>query len=422
VRRLWNILKTAAGWTPLRPRTIIAAALLLWVYQYYGVERADLVLLVVGVGGLALLGIAVLAVTVVAIGFRLHGGPPAEDPWTFSVGTPFRTGYRLAIGAWIPLVQIDIEWVRPEGIDVRFVPSRGRLVEEVIAHRRCVTDHVVRRYRFTDAFGLARISFELATPQALKAVSARARLRSAEIFRQLTSGDAVSHPMGEPQGDFIDMRPYTPGDPLKQILWKAYARTRKLLVRVPERAIAPRQKTLAYLVSHGSDEAAAGTARTALEQGVFGRDFVFCADGESTTATQVSEALEQIVRSWSATESGGEGLGPFLEREGQGGGKSCIVFAPAQPGPWLDKVEVQARSRRAALSVLVGVDGLRMQQGQSMLARLMIAGAGEHRERIRGLRQVCDRLAATGVPVLVVDRAAGVPVHPRHLKLLEGRR
>ncbi len=422
MRRLWNILKTAAGWVPLRPRTVVAAAVLLWVYQYYGVERADLVLLVVGVGGLVLLGVAIAAVSAVAIGFRLHGGPPPGDPWTFSVGTPHRTGYRLAIGAWIPLVQIDIEWVSPDGIEVRFVPSRGRLVEEVVAQRRCVTDRVVRRYRFTDAFGLARISYELGCAQSLKAVSARAQLRSAEIFRQLTTGDAVSHPDGEPQGDFIDMRPYTPGDPLKQILWKAYARTRKLLVRIPERAIAPRQKTLAYLVSHGSDEASAGTARTALEQGVFGRDFVFCADGEAATATQVSEALEQIVRSWSASATGGEGLGPFLDREAQGGGKSCIVFAPPKPGPWLEKVELQARNRRAGLSVLVGVDGLRMNRGESVLRRLMISGGGEHRDKIRDLRQVCDRLLATGVPVLVVDRAAGVPVHPKHLKLLEGGR
>lgn len=420
MKRLWHIVKTVVGWTPLRPRTVVATALLVWVYQYYGVERSDLVLLVVGVGGLVLLGIATVAVTTVAVAFRLQGAPPPADPWTFGVGTPFRTGYRLAIGAWIPLVQIEIDWVRPEGIDVRFVPARGRLVEEVVARRRCVTDAVVRRFVFTDAFGLARVSYELATHQALKAVSARAQLRSAEIFRQLTSGDAVSHPMGEPQGDFIEMRPYTPGDPLKQILWKAYARTRKLLVRVPERAIAPRQKTLAYLVVHDSDEAAAGTARTALEQGVFGRDFVFSADGEAAPTTRVSEALEQIVRSWDATGSGGAGLGPFLDKEGQG--KACIVFAPSAPGPWLDRVEREARTRRAGLSVLVGVDGLRMQRGDSVLRRLVLSGGGEHRERIRDLRQVCDRLAATGVPVLVVDRAAGVPVHPRHLKLLEGGR
>jgi hypothetical protein len=218
----------------------------------------------------------------------------------------------------------------------------------------------------------------------------------------------------------MEMRPYTPGDPLKRIIWKAYARTRRLIVRQPERAIAPRQKTLAYLVSHHSDEASASTVRTALEQGVFGADFVFCADGETEGTGRVAEALEQIIRSWSATPVGGEGLSRFLTEQGRG--RSCIVFAPSRPGPWLDEVERVALAHRGDVSVLVGVDGLRAVRGLSVMRRIFISGGGAYRERIRDLRLVCDRLVATGVPVLVVDRAAGVPVYPQHLARLEGRR
>ena len=118
-------------------------------------------------------------------------------------------------------------------------------------------------------------------------------------------------------------------------------------------------------------------------------------------------------------DEGGRGLAPFLRKEGLD--KACIVFAPCQPGRWLDEVEAVARSRRGDISVLVGVDGLRQVQGASVLRRALLSGTGEHRQRVQDLRKVCDRLVATGVPVLVVDRAAGVPVHPQHLSRLEGR-
>ena len=68
---------------------------------------------------------------------------------------------------------------------------------------------------------------------------------NAELAAGRASGDAVSHPAGRQEGELIEMRRYGPGDPLRHVLWKTYARTRRLLVRMHERAISPRPTTAA---------------------------------------------------------------------------------------------------------------------------------------------------------------------------------
>ena len=64
------------------------------------------------------------------------------------------------------------------------------------------------------------------------------------------------------------------GDPLRHILWKTFARTRRLLVRMPERAIAPQPITVAFLVAGEHDEPTASAARLYLERGLVGKFFL----------------------------------------------------------------------------------------------------------------------------------------------------
>src|SRR5207302_1043248 len=101
----------------------------------------------------------------------------------------------------------------------------------------------------------------------------------------------MEHPRGKPDGELIEMRSYAPGDPMRMILWKVYARTGQLLVREPERAVARCQKSLVYFVAGSGDSASAGVARTALETGLFGPDFVFGADGRGAPATIPADAI-----------------------------------------------------------------------------------------------------------------------------------
>jgi uncharacterized protein (DUF58 family) len=322
----------------------------------------------------------------------------------------------------MPLVKVDLQWESPADVSVRLVPSRGRLAEEVTASRRSAAQSVVRRWTISDAFGMARISFRQQVAQAVKIMPAAGQIRPHELLHQMSSGDLVSHPGGEAVGDLMETRPYTHGDPLKRVLWRAYARTRRLLVRMPEKAIAPRQKTLAYLVADRRDEPAAGVARSALEQGVFGRDFLFCADGEQAPTSEVPEAIEQIVRSAAAVDSSGQGLADFMAVGQARGSRSCVVFAPVSQGPWLELVERESRARKGQLSVVLTVEDVRSVRTQSLWRRLVLKGDGGRLHSVAELRQVWDRLVRSGIGVTVIDRSSGHALHPSALSALSKRR
>ncbi len=399
---------------PLTARSALALLLLVWIRQSYGIERSDLILLVLGTGGIVLVPVSTLAVVVAAALMRLKKPPAPQEPWVFLTGVPFRTGFDVGWEGWLPLVRLELSWVRPHDVVAELVPERGRLVEVVRAQRRAVAEEIVRRWTISDTFGLARITFDRTATQALKIMPCASRLRPQELLHQMSSGDLVSHPGGEPEGDLIETRPYAHGDPLNRVLWKAFARTRRLLVRLPERAIAPRQKTLAYLVSSPGDEPAAGTARAALEQGVFGVDFLFCADGEQAPTREVPEAIEQIVRSAGSAARGG-GLGGFIAQGQAQGSRSCVVFAPARPGPWIEAVEAQIRAHRGQVSVVLTVDGFGGQRSP-LWRRLLVVEDRSHGEVIKELRAVWDRLVKAGAPVTVIDRSSGGAIHPSAMR------
>ena len=69
------------------------------------------------------------------------------------------------------------------------------------------------------------------------------------------------------------------GDSVKNIIWKVYARSRQLNVRLPEHSVFQSKKTLAFLLTSENDEAAAAVARVALQSGALGEDWAFGADG-----------------------------------------------------------------------------------------------------------------------------------------------
>ena len=106
--------KTILGWVPLTVRSVLSIALLVWARQSYGVDRSDLVLLVLGTGGLVLVGLTTAAVMVLGAMMRLRRPPAPEEPWILSTGAPFRTGVALRWEGWMPLVKVDLKWERPE--------------------------------------------------------------------------------------------------------------------------------------------------------------------------------------------------------------------------------------------------------------------------------------------------------------------
>ncbi|MEW6278594.1 MAG: DUF58 domain-containing protein, partial [Candidatus Eremiobacterota bacterium] len=154
-----------------------------------------------------------------------------------------------------------------------------------------------------------------------------------------------------------EMRQYSPGDPPRLILWKVYARTRKLMVRVSERAIIVQPRTCSYLVAGTGDDAVASLARSVLERELLGQGWRFGADGSPKPTSDLGEALRALARSGNPPNVP-TGLAGFLQGAAADGYKSCLVFVPPTAGPWLPQVAaVAARSPLRLTFVTSGVHG-----------------------------------------------------------------
>ena len=120
--------------------------------------------------------------------------------------------------------------------------------------QRALCASVKRRFVVEDAFGLARIVFSREQPQPLQVLPTTGKLEPGVVLHALSLGAEMPHPLGAPRGDRADMRRYVPGDPVRLVLWKVYARTRELVVRHPEHAFSPTLRVAAYLVVNRADE------------------------------------------------------------------------------------------------------------------------------------------------------------------------
>ena len=369
--------------------------------------------------GLFGLSVLILLAVVFVLAVLIRAKAPEALPHRRSdAGRVEQTGFSLPSLSWLPLMSMTWEWVQPEAVRVELVLRKGRLVEEVTFGERGEHIQTVRRILIGDVLGLARLAFQVRqwTPRTVR--PALGRQPSAPLLESFSAGDAISHPAGPPDGDLVDMRRYAVGDPMKRILWKVYARTRNLMVRLPERAIAPTRRTLAYLVTGEGDEAAAAVARMAVESEVLGPEWRFSADqpeGAATTeehdAVDPRTALSLIVTSRGARKKSGEGLSPFLERQASWGGR-CVIFAPGRRGKWLDAVEPEIKRRPGGIEVVLGVDGIRSEDPRDRWRRLFLIDApegdlaGSH-ARAADVEAITKRLTGLGATVTVVDRPSG---------------
>jgi hypothetical protein len=246
----------------------------------------------------------------------------------------------------------------------------------------------------------------------------------------MAGGDDISHPEGPQEGELYDIRAYTPGDPIRFVLWKVFARTRQLVVRAPERALSPIRQTCAYLVAGGGDEPAAGAARLAVELGALGTDWVLGADGSNEDATRKDQAVDVLARSADVDDRiGGKGLGAFLQRRGQQASIGrAVVFVPGRPGPWLSAVVEQCKhvgGRGGRIDFVVGTDGIIPPPKRKWLARIAVrepppdippgSTAPVTTEQVG---EVVRMLSSVG-HVIVVDRAAGRVFAGGHLTALD---
>lgn len=316
------------GWIPLSGLGFFCLLLVGPAMHYLALGSKDMVLLALGSGYLVL---QALFSTLVWVRALVLTGQISRTQVPMPHGAEAERPYWLPPPArlwnWIPFVQVTWHWLEP-GASVQLVRRQGKLQEEVTLQRRGVYQRILREFVVSDLLGLARVRFRRTALGEFQVIPAVGRLHQTPLLVRWSSGDEVSDPRGDPAGDRVDMRQYTKGDSPRTILWKVFARTRRLMVRVPERALAPRPKVCAYMVTGPRDEAAAAVCRVLLEADLLGPDWRFGCDGAPGHDHQKQPAMDRLCRSAESRKPQPDQMGTFLQKAQSDGYSQGIIVLP----------------------------------------------------------------------------------------------
>ncbi len=399
---------------------LLAAALALYVY---GVGELDGVWYVAGLGLTALGALALLTVLAAAlrVGLWLRARRGAElPPLACDTGRPLATGFVVPrLRFWL-FVEVRLSWLSPDSADAELSEAKALGREQVR-----LTDHgeirrVLRRIELRDVFGLASLSLRIEGPLHIDVLPQRGALAHLSPLSSLAGGDDMPHPMGVPEGDRLELKRYAPGDPARFIHWKVYARTQKLVVRMPERALSRAYRVAAFLCAGRGDGASAAVARVALEQRAFGGDFRFGADGSPAPTERVETALVALRRSAAARAQGGADLAAFVAQVEKEGPAALVLFVPPHAPGVEAHVSALVRQRARPVRVVIGVDGVVAQDAPSLLERLAFQTNVNPRTTLAELTASVTAYKRLGCDVLVVDRESGRVLGAAHLAHVAG--
>lgn len=393
------------------------SALALW---FYGFQALDAVWYVTGLGLLLLASLTLLAVLAAALRLKLwlrrrSSSTASSGQTAGETGRLIDTGFALpSLRFWL-FVELRTEIREPAEVTVEAQREALLLVERARFAARGELRRIARTVVVSDVFGLASLALRHESTAELDVLPHVGALRSLPLLRSLAGGDDMPHPMGLEQGDRLELRQYAPGDPARFIHWKVYARTQKLVVRMPERALAPAQRVAAYLIAGPADEASAAAARVALEEQALGADFRFAADGAPTPTRELAAALTAVRRSGAARAAPAAQLSAFVQALDREGPSSLVLFVPAERGPWVDTIgQLLARERRTA-RIVIGVDGITQRPAASWLERMTLSPSAATEVPLLSLRDLIASYRRYGCEVVVVDRRSGRVLGEAHL-------
>ena len=228
---LWSII----GYQPFSWGSLILLLGAYWSFIKIGRDELDYILIVVGAISLSLVILAVFGTligTLYAV-VTLRKYRQAKDIRIVE-GFSCQTGFHFSIPWWVPLVQCRWRWVNP---NVSITIEKDG--ETVSFPRRGHWKNIQREFWISDIFAICRVRFVRDMNIDLLVEANIGKLAAPVFAIGMQDGGENPHPMGKPYGDRVDMRNYAPGDPVRYILWKTYARTGELVVRTPERALQP---------------------------------------------------------------------------------------------------------------------------------------------------------------------------------------
>ena len=340
LRRIW-------GFIPLSAAGLCLTVTIGLGTYYFGVKANDYILWLTGG---ALLAVGLLDVLIVcftaawlAFAFRRKTSADGSSPVRLELLTGVESPSNRIFSRFLPpLIEASTQVLNPPHIASEWKRNPDQRRQEWLkAERRCLLEEgfrLRRRLIVKDVLGFSAIDWEQEEPLSLLVNPKPLSVQARSILRTRFRGDDTPDPRGEPKGDRVDMRRYSPGDPPRLLLWKVYARTGKLMVRIPENASTTAPRTCAYLVSGQRDETLASLARTMVEGDLLGQGWRFGADGSVGSAENVQDALQLIARSGNPGSASTRGLDSFLREAASEGFGSCLVLVPPVDGDWVEQV------------------------------------------------------------------------------------
>jgi len=240
----------------------------------------------------------------------------------------------------LPL-RVSVDWTSPP---LAAIGGRAKIEgrrEKVLFTRRGRFDKVERQILLEDWLGLFRLTFSSKSSHSFCVSSLMVDLEN--NFPVVQSAGETDSPKGRPEGDYLDMRPYRPGDPIKHMFWKLWAKTNGELkyVRTPD-AVGDEQLAL-FLISHPEDEPNArvlGKVVPAKRNILFGAGTMGGSRDQGFITDQHDQAVEVLLKSgsWEAGEKNSGCYKVFLESVRKKMIGACWVFFP--PGGEKEKTLV----------------------------------------------------------------------------------
>lgn len=356
--KTFQFIRKVCGFVPITGMGLAYMILLAFTFYFVALGQDDIVWISASVA-LMIVGILmILAVSIGAVYLAIHWKAKCEMGLPDIItSTMYQSNSGLEITFLpVPFVNVSIEWLYPEEVETECKQSLSSISEYITAHHRCNVEKISRRFKVEDILGLASITWVSTKNVKFKAYPRPGVVKSSSITLSMAGGEDISDPFGSPQGDLIEMRQYVPGDSSRSILWKVYARNRRLVVRMPERALTAQTRTCAYLISGPNDEASASFARSILESKILGDSWLFGADGCVGVTSIMSEALDFLASSGNTESKAVCGLKKFLEEASKLGYHSCFVFVPAAYGDWVKNTLGAVRDTHLTITWLMGID------------------------------------------------------------------
>ena len=388
--------------------------------KVYGYDSMDLVIFSLAICAIVILIFCLFCVMIGGliiqkkIGKKIDSGAYNSDPVSVEVGFPNETGFAVSSLKFLPLVKMNWKIAYPDKIETRIrTLKETTLSEEIVPSQRCMVKHVTREFMLFDVLEFCRYSWFQSQPQNFTALPQVNTLRTIPQLRSLNAEDGVSNPSGKPEGDRMEIRRYAPGDSIRDVMWKVYAKTRQLNVRLAEKSVSQDTQTIAYLLSSERDEAAAAIARMAIETGALGEDWTFGADGSDLPCKDLNSALDAVAKSRAIEAPHEYGLDKFLQSAIDKSSAYCIIFAAAEVAPWLPKILETVHRLSSGFSIVLATDGFTEQNERKIwenflfkhdtLSKIKYSRGSPKSDILQLLTQLKQRVES----IVVIDRQSG---------------